>query len=322
MTHPLTTFEIDARLRRIAHRQLGLVTVPQAERAGVDRSALHRRRDAGALIPVFSDVLRLASVAPTAPQRALAAALAVPASLIAATSAAVVHQLPLPDEYRSLDAQPVVVVGSSRSARTAGISIVRHSFEIPGRPWCTARLSTPPATLLLLPRFVDPYVVERCLDHAVTHRLTTVRAVRELLGRAPARAVHGRAMLADLLAQRSSGVGHRSGLEQRVGRWLTDAGLHGWERNFAVPVAEGPPIEVDFAWPGQRVALEVSPFVTHGARAQQTRDIERRRLLVETGWRVTEATDPDLAGRLAFARTVRSLALLLHGNPGDYLCAG
>jgi hypothetical protein len=317
-----TTFEIDALLRRVAYRQLGLVTVAQAERAGVDRFALHRRRGAGALETVFNDVLRLTSVAPTAAQRVLAGALAVPSSVIGGTSAAIVQQLPIPGEYLSLDVRPVVVVGPNRSARTPGVITVRQAYELPDRRWLTARVSTPAATLLMLPRFVDPFVVERCLDHALTHRLTTVRAVRELLDNVPTRAVHGRAVLAELLAQRSAGIGHRSGLEQQVGRWLAAAGLHGWTRNFPVQVEGGPPIEVDFAWPDQQVALEVSPFVTHGSRAQQERDMERRRFLVESGWRVTEATDPDLASRLAFRRTVLSLRTLLHGGPSGFSCAG
>ena len=42
------------------------------------------------------------------------------------------------------------------------------------------------------------------------------------------------------------------------------------------------------------VALEVSPFFTHGSRAAQERDAERRRLLAAQRWLTVEATDPDL----------------------------
>ena len=159
--------------------------------------------------------------------------------------------------------------------------------------------------------------VERCLDHSLAHRLTTVGKVRGLIECLPAPAVSGRRMLLDLLTERAStGVGYRSGLEQRIGRWLKDAGLRGWQRNYPVPVATAAAVdsgivEVDFGWPDHKVALEVSPFFTHGSRLTQTRDVERRRLLVERGWRVVEATDPDVENRRTFTRSVLALKTLL-----------
>ena len=72
-----STFDLDARLRKIAAKQLGLVTVSQAKQSGVDKHALARRRDAGALLAVFPEVMRLSAVDETPQQRALAASLAV-----------------------------------------------------------------------------------------------------------------------------------------------------------------------------------------------------------------------------------------------------
>lgn len=96
MPHAQATFAIDAKIRRIANKQLGIITVDQARQSGVNRNALARRRDAGALIPVFREVIRLAPFETTAKQQTLDAALAVPGSVIAGTSAAVIHQLPVP----------------------------------------------------------------------------------------------------------------------------------------------------------------------------------------------------------------------------------
>ena len=121
-------------------------------------------------------------------------------------------------------------------------------------------------------------------------------------------------MLLDLLAARTDGIGHRSDLEQKVARWLRAAGLSGWRRNLKVPMPDGDPIEVDFAWPDHRVALEVSPFFTHGSRQKQERDVERRRALVLQGWRTIEATDPDLENEVAFRRCVSGLRELLSGR--------
>jgi very-short-patch-repair endonuclease len=70
-------------------------------------------------------------------------------------------------------------------------------------------------------------------------------------------------------------------------------------------------VEVDFAWPAHRVALEVSPFFAHGTRATQERDMERCRLLTQDGWRTIEATDPDLVDRATFQATTRALHVIM-----------
>lgn len=316
----LSTFEIDAILRAIAGRQLGLVTVSQASALGIDAGALHRRRETGALVAVFVGVMRLGGVEPTPQQRILAGSLAMLRSRVEATSAAVVHAMPVPARLISLTAPPIVAVDAGRSGRVNGVVTIRRSFPLPDQPWMTTRVATPAATLLMLPRFVDHAAVERCLDHSLVHRLITVAQMDELVDRTPSQAVHGRKLLVALLAERSVGNGHRSGLEQKVARWLRDAGLRGWTANYRVPVGAGKIVEVDFAWPARRVALEVSPFFTHGARATQQRDVERRRLLVQRGWRIAEAADPDLESRLAFAPTVATLEALLIGDA--FLSAG
>lgn len=188
--------------------------------------------------------------------------------------------------------------------------MVRQTTPFPSTRWFTARVATPAATLLLLPRYVDDRIVDRCLDHALAHRLATVAALARLLEHTPTRAVCNRKLLVALLADRSHGMGHRSRQEQRVGRWLNRGGLFGWICNFSVRVAPRTDIEVDFAWPDTRLALEVSPFFTHGSREKQERDAHRRRVLVANNWRVVEATDPDVENEVCFAPTLATLRTL------------
>ncbi|MFN8020450.1 MAG: type IV toxin-antitoxin system AbiEi family antitoxin domain-containing protein [Acidimicrobiales bacterium] len=290
-----STFDIDAALRRLARPQLGLVTTAQTRHEGIDHAAIHRRRTSGALEPIFAGVFRLGASTATSEQRTLAAALAVPGSCVAASSAGAVIGMPVASRP-----EPIVAVGDGRSSRTSGVRVVRQRTPLPSRPWYTARVATPEATLVLLPRFEDGATVERCLDHCLAHRLTTVGRVRDLLETMPPRAVVGRPLLLELLDARSTGIGHRSGLEQRVGRWLDAEGLTGWQRNLGVALAGGGSIEVDFAWPDARVALELSPFFTHGSRDAQARDVERRRLLIAEGWTTVEVGDDDLTDREAF----------------------
>ena len=309
MRHTHSTFDLDARIRRVAARQLGLITVEQAATCGVDKHALARRRNAGALVPVFREVMRLAPCAETLEQRALAAALVVPGSVVAATSAALVHDMPVPARLLRT-ANAVLSVVAIQHVRRSGITVVRQSSAPRSAAWLTSRVTTPAETLLLLPRFVDDATVERCIDHALAHRLTSVEHMQRCIAATPARAVHSRQLLLGLLADRSGGIGHRSGKEQHVGRWLRRAGLNGWVRNYVVPVGDDEDVEVDFGWPNVRVALEVSPFFTHGSRAKQARDAERRRLLVLNDWRVVDAVDRDIANESAFARSIATLRSL------------
>lgn len=309
MRHAHSTFDLDARIRAIARKQLGLITVHQAECSGIDKHALARRRDAGALVTLFPQVMRLAPFDATPVQRVLAASLAVPGSIIAATSAAIVHQLPLP--LAVVSNHIALSVSKDRVVRIPGITAVRQSVAPPNSKWLGARVATPAATLLLLPRFVDEATLVRCLDHCLAHRLTTVEALLTLIDRTSPHAVHGRQALLEMLAARTGGMGHRSGKERNVARWLDKAGLTGWVPNYNVKVGRNEDIEVDFGWPTERLALEASPFFTHGSQVTQERDAYRRRKLVLHDWRVVEALDQHLANERAFANTITTLRSLL-----------
>jgi hypothetical protein len=304
------TFELDARLRRIARKQLGLVTTTQAIAAGVDKHALARRRESGALVTVFGEVLRLDPVPATPLQRVLAASLAVSGSVVAATSAALIHGMPLP---RSVSEQSVAVLSSTTRQQTTlpEVKIIRQHCKLPSVRWMNTRVASPAAAVLLLPRFLDADAVERCLDHLLAYRLGKIRNVSVLIESLPYRSVHGRKLLLELVAARAEGMGHRSGLERRVRGWLNNAGLGGWTPNYCVDVGDGERVEVDFAWKSARTILEVSPFVTHGSRVKQERDAKRRQLLVTNGWRIIEALDPDLMNERAFAACAATIRALL-----------
>lgn len=300
-------------LSRIARGQLGLVTYRQAIAAGVSASSFDRRRQSRLWSPAAPGVVRSAVVRPTVEQRMLAGALAVPGSILIGPSAALVDGMPVGTQGAVI---PVVAVGAGRSARTAGVRVVRLSVALPTRVWHGVRVTAPSATLVTLPRFVSRERLERCLDHCLVSRLTTVERVRSLVESLPPRSVPGRLVLLRLLAARAElGIGHRSGEEQTVGGWLDAAGLSGWQANFPVPVGGGETVEGDFVWVEPMVVLEVSPFFTHGSRAAQERDIERRRQLVPAGWRVVEAGDPDLVDERSFAPCAALLRRMLDLRP-------
>jgi very-short-patch-repair endonuclease len=304
MTGGTGSFETDLAIRRIASAQMGLVTRQQLEDAMVHPSAIARRRSAGLLVPVLPSVMRLSDAPATALQMSLAAGLAVSDGVVTGPSAAVVDGLPVVAPQ-----DPTVMVGGARSARCPGVAIVRALEVLPSRWWSGIRVTTTTATIVSLPRFVTAEILEECLDHAITHRMTTADRVRSLAESLPRRSAPGRSDLLGLLDARTEGRGHRSKVERKIGRWLRVAGLGGWIANYDVPVIGGT-IECDLAWGAHKVDLEISPFHTHGSERSQARDAERRRALTEVGWRVIEATDEHLVSRKAFEPIIASLRRL------------
>ena len=312
MTGGTSSFDIDLTIRRLASGQMGLVTRQQLDDAGVSPSAVARRRSAGLLVPVLPSVMRLGDAPVNDLQMSLAAGLAMPNGVVTGPSAGLVDGLPV-----VVSKDPTVMVGESRSARRPSLTIVRAHTLLPSRWWCGVRVTTTTATIVSLARFVSMNTLEVCLDHAITHRLTTADRVRRLAESLPRRAVPGRADLFGLLDERVEGRGHRSTVERKIGRWLRVAGMGGWIANHDVPVI-GDDVECDLAWIPHKVDLEISPFHTHGSERTQARDAERRRQLAEVGWRVIEATDEHLVSRRAFEPIITTLRRL---GVGDALFA-
>lgn len=260
----------------------------------------------------------LGSWLPSVEQRSLAAALAVPGSTIGGIDAAVIHKMPLPKSLRQARADVYLLVDSKRIVRIKGIEARRMTRVLPSKPWHGVKLATPIATLVSLGGVLPTDDFERALDHCVINKLVTATGLVTMLEGLSPQAVPNRIAMLSVAMERlpsrgttQSRVMHRSKLEQTVRRWLDVGGLEGWCANYSVLLTTGKTIEIDFAWPDQKVALEVSPFHTHGSRETQERDAQRRRLLVLLGWRIVEATDADLLSETAFEATRLTLMALL-----------
>jgi hypothetical protein len=322
--------QIDLMIAKKAAAQLGLVTALQLSAYGITEEHLERRARNGALHREVRTVYRVPSHLPTQFQFILSRCFAIPESVIGGFSAAMVHGLPVkrssllnmqtaPDTASrspvavrskmgssSLRAGYVPVelqVGPCRSAQLPGAKIRRVEHRPKAVTWNGGLVTTVPETLLDLARFVDRPTLSRCLDYAIVEQLATVQALHALVAGRP-RAVN-RQVLLGLLHERTTGsVRFRSRIEQTVNGWLEDAKVEPFVPNYTVP---GIGVETDFAWVGQRVALEVSPFYTHGSEAKQERDMQRRQLLLAAGWIVIECTDCHLTSAAAFAPIIASL---------------
>ena len=301
------TLALEREIVAIAGDQLGLVTLSQAAEAGVDAQAIRRRVLAGLLIRMFVGVYRLVGVEPTRRQESLAACLAVSDSAICGLSAALIHGLPVGPPSSSKPAKPSLVIPFEQRVFTHGIDVRRTRHLPPTHPWFSGRITTVSATIVDLAGLVGPITLGRCLDHALGERTTTIASVLKIVNERPSSRFTGRAPLIAALDARSDGrLLHRSSKEQGVLRWILAAGLPNPESNLLV---DG--IEVDFGWPQFKIALEISPFYTHGSELKQQRDAERRRILQKAGWWVIEATDIHLVSALAFAPIIADVRALM-----------
>ena len=297
-----------------ADDQFGVFTTAQALAAGVSHNALTERMNAGLISRVHQGVYRSNAVAPSRLQDLLAAGMAVPGSALCGTSAGQIHELPIGSGFSA--AAPSLLVRYGRSHGYRGITVRRTRRTIVTQPWHGSSVTTASATLVDLVGLLRPDVFRRCLDHAIANRLVSVPRMLADVGDLTSSRLKGRALLIRELETRSNwgpsgSVVHRSRVEQNVARWLRASALPPALSNYAVAVHNGRPIEVDFAWPAAKVALEISPFFTHGSAATQLRDMERRRTLVESNWRIVEASDVHLADALRFGPILSTLAVLI-----------
>ena len=141
-----------------------------------------------------------------------------------------------------------------------------------------------PRTLLDLAAVLDGRRLERAINEADVLRLTDALSLRDLLVRYPRRA--GTPAIAAALAARAAGATvTRSELEER---FLDLLERHGLARPRTHTSIDG--IEVDCAWPAQRLIVELDGRAAHGTREAFERDRERDRLLQAAGWRVIRVT--------------------------------
>lgn len=284
---------------RLATAQHGVIAHRQLVELGLGRSAVGRWVAAGHLIPVHMGVYAVGHRRLSRKGRWMAAVLACgTGALLSHASAATLWGTPV-TSGSGID------VSAARSRhRRPGITVHRpRSLHEDDRAMRNGIPVTSMArTLLDLAAVVRARQLARVIDEADRLDLLDVRAIERLADRSNGH--RGLGLLRQALrANRGPRAVTRSELERRFLSLCRDAGLPRPQTNIAI---EG--IEVDAAWPGRRLVVELDGYEFHRTRARFEDDRSRDGELQVAGYRVVRIThrrlELDAAG---VARVVRRL---------------
>jgi hypothetical protein len=160
----------------------------------------------------------------------------------------------------------------------------------------TIPVTTPARTLLDLAAVVPADALEEAFDDALRRGLVTVRRLRwrlEELGRRP-----GVTTVRRLIEARTGVVGIPESVpETRMARLIERSGLAAPVRQHEIRENGRLIARADFAWPEQRLIVEVESRRWHSSRIRWQHDLARRNRLTRLGWRVVHVTSGDLEHR-------------------------
>jgi GNAT superfamily N-acetyltransferase len=267
----------------IAELQLGLVARRQLLRHGVPPTTIDSAVSSGRLRPVHRAVYRLPGAPDGADVRLLAAVLAAgPGAVASHGTAAWLWDLAEPPRKHEISVPrgrrvelPAVEVHESTDLDLAGTGRVRGIpvtgvgrtiLDRAGDPACDVGLLVDAARRRHdISRSLLPYVL---VTHARSGRrgIERLRSVLEVDG-LPA-----------------------SDFERLFARFLEDCGVPGWVMHHRLVLPLFGPVEVDFAWPDRRIALELEGRDHVDRRGVHDRDTERQNHLVLAGWTVLRLT--------------------------------
>jgi hypothetical protein len=292
---------VHRRIAEAATRQHGLITAGQLAALGVSGRLARKWAEAGRLYRVHRGVFAVGHLPLTPQARWLAAVLACSEGSVLShrSNAALLG-------FRRDWAGGVDVTAPGRAGRSrVGIHVHRADLLLPSEVTEVAgiRCTTAARTVVDLASVVRPDAVEYAIHAAQSKRLVTRAEIAAVVAHLPGRRGTG-VVRAILRLTDESEDDARSQNERRFRRILRQAGLPAPEGNFWIALEDFPAggVEVDFAWPDLRVAVEIDSAIYHETERAFVNDPARDRALMLAGWRVIRFSDRDLIdhpGRVA-----------------------
>lgn len=277
----------------------GLVTLDAWTAAGGSTRSFERARQTGVLPPVCRHVSAL-------PGRPIGAFERIAAGVLYAAAERVVVS------HRSaawlwgaevVAADPVHLLALSGSHRTNLTGYVIHRPRRPGlvhvRTHRDLPVTSPVRTVFDLAAIAAVPEVVRVIESFLVAGHVTIGMLESTLARYRRKGRRGMARMDAALAEVRLGVGvPDSVLESRAAKVFRRAGLGAWEFHAIV---HG--YEVDFAFPAERVVVEVDGWAAHGAQRRRWEGGLERDLVIQSGgWQVVHlgwrmiTRQPDLTG--------------------------
>lgn len=295
---------------RTAATQYGLLALWQVYEAGLAPHHVYRRIKSGRWIWFMPHVIVLAGVPSGWHQMLMGACLSVGRHAVASHRAAAV--------LWELDGWGPEMVEISAPSKARRERVVIHRLAAPSDD-VTRRagipVTDPTCTILDLAAVSNSYELERALDSALRKKLTHLALLRDRL---EARARQGRngvcAMRRLLDVRDPSSAPHASGLEVRFARFVRDHGLPKPLPQFVITDENGDFVaRPDFAYPQERLAIELQSYAHHHDRPQWEKDQSRAGDLSAIDWLMFPVTDrqlsseaPELAVKLRRVLSLRT----------------
>lgn len=294
--------DAEARVVRIAERQLGLITTQQLFECGFSRWHIQTRSARRQLISVRRGVWALAG-SPATPERAILAAILAGGSHTVAShqSAALVWDLPLAECLRGAADQPIVLT-SPRQCQLEGATV--HRRDLPSwqrTSWRGVPVTTPARTIVDLAGAVDQATLAAMTDELLRRgllpleRLQRVVATLAPVGRQPLDP------LRELLGDRVPGYDPGGSRWEREMDDLYDTlDLPPAVRQHEIPVGSRV-YRVDRAIVDLRIAMEWKGYRWHAGRDMFDYDADREADLASIGWQLLTFTSHTTPRRLRSA---------------------
>jgi hypothetical protein len=328
----VTTESPDSKLWRLARAQWGVFSRAQALTVGLARGAIAARLANGSWVAVFRGVYRAASTPESWHQRLMAACLSAGDGAVAShRTAAKLHGLEGVSQWIAANRDGSgrvseayhrgaieLTVPAGRRVRVPGLLVHRSRAlarddrsAIEGIP-----VTSLARTLVDLSATLDERHLCMALDSGLArHRHIDVRMVRRVLRRLKTKGRPGTKAFGRLLDARAPDAVH---LDSALERWflaaLRRARLPKPAEHYDVVEGGRHLAELDFAYPRERVGIELNGASVHRRYAVWERDQERLSDLAAAGWRILPVTWAQLRANEAavMARVARALGHTSH----------
>ncbi len=281
--------ELDQAIVDHAVSRYGLITLAEARKLGLTSHMISTRVTNGQLWVVGRGLYRLAGTPATWEQRVLATCLlGGPGAVASHRAAAVLWGI---GQIRPGRAEVTVPKGLS-ARRAARLGRVHHASRLGEHDVTTCKqipVTTAPRTVMDLAGEVSQGTLVNLVDDVVCNNLATLDDLDGCLGR-QGRTHPGKLAFKEVREVWTPGPNAGSAEEMRVVRSLLERGIPEPRRQHEV-FSEGKLVaRMDFAWPAEKVGLELQSLRWHGTPERFHADRVRLLNLRSLGWDVIEVT--------------------------------